>query len=144
MKKMLRLVLVAAVASFAAIPLATAQGSSQAALVTVPFKFIVGDKLLPAGTYQIWSESSDWEMMKISRVGTTSAAATVRTWPMPNSAVNGSNVHVQFKNYFGQYFLEWVQLPLSDVHTVKITTLQAARTLARLNLMPAEQVEIAK
>jgi hypothetical protein len=137
-KTMLRMLLFAGMASAAALSAGAAQSSREAALVTIPFRFIVADKLLPAGTYQIWSESSDWEMMNIASEGSRSVAASVRTWPAPNPAPGGSKVHVQFKNYCGQYFLQWVQLPLAHAHEVKITTAQAQQTLTRLNLMPAE------
>ena len=143
-KRLLGMVMFAAIASMAAGRPTAAQMSKDAGLVKIPFRFIVGEKLLPAGTYQIWSESSDWEMMKIAPLGTKSPAATARTRPSPNPRQGGTKVRVQFKNVHGHYFLQWVQMPFGDVHEVIVTPAQAERTLTRLNLMPAEPAGVTK
>ncbi len=141
MNKILGTVLLAA---FAAAGPTAAQGSKDAALVKIPFRFIIGDKLLPAGAYQIWSESSDWRMMNIAKADSTTVLATVRTWSLPNPDPGRKDVHVEFRSYYGQYFLQWVQLPLHDVHEVKLSQKDVVKTLTRLNLMEAEPVEVAK
>ncbi len=139
MKKSLGIVTVAILMLLVGIYPAAAQGSREAALVRIPFRFIIGGKALPAGTYEVWSESSDWEMMAISTVDKpTTAIVWVRTKPAPNPEPERRDVHLQFKNYYGQYFLQWVQLPLSDIHEVKLSSRDAEKTLTRLNLMPVE------
>ncbi len=139
MRTIFAVVLVLGVASFAEVSPARAQVSSEAALVKIPFTFIAGDKLLPPGTYEIWSESSDWEMMAVSSVkNPKDALVWIRTSPGPNPEPRRRDVRVQFTNYFGHRFLQFVQLPLSDIHIVRLSTQQAERTLTRLNLMPIE------
>jgi len=142
-KRLLGMVLLAAVASVAAGP-AVGQTSKEAGLVKIPFNFIVAERRLPAGTYQIWSESSDWEMVKIAPLGSKSPVAIARTKRAPNPRPGGNQVRVQFMNVHGHYFLQWVQMPFGALHEVRITQAQAERTLTRLNLMPAEPAEIAK
>ena len=142
--RILGTLLLASLASFASVGSTAAQGSKDAALVRIPFRFIIDGKLLPAGSYQIWSESSDWQMMNIAKADSKTILATVRTWPVPNPEPGRKDVHVEFKNYYGQYFLQWVQLPLHDVHEVKLSQKDVVSTLARLNLMQAEPVDVAK
>ncbi len=123
---------------------ATPGGSDAAGPVTIPFKFIVGDTLLPRGTYQIWSESGDWEIMNIATAGSRKIVASARTSPTARRAPNDRKVHLQFDNYYGQYFLVWIGLPLRDGHELKVTRERAVRALVRLNLMPAEPADISK
>ena len=138
-KKIFVMLLVAGIASLAGSLLAAGVGNDEAGLVKIPFRFIVGEKALPAGTYVIWSKSNDWEMMLISTAERpTMPVALVRTRPVPNPEPHRHGVYVQFESYLGQCFLHWVQMPLSDIHEVKLSRSQAERTLTRLNLMPTE------
>ncbi len=143
MEKILVALLVAGTASFAAISPVAAQ-SSEAALVKIPFQFVVGDKIMPAGSYRISAQTSDWSVLMISSLDGKAAAAFASTQAIPNPAPHSQNAQVRFSNYYGQYFLQQVALPGRDARVVRVTKAQAERTLTRLSLMPAQRADTAK
>ncbi len=143
MNKTLVTLLVAGTALFAAVSPAAAQ-SSDAALVKVPFQFIVGNTMMPAGTYRISAETANWSVLMISSADGKAAAVFASTEAAVNPAPQSRDPQVWFDNYYGQYFLREVAMPARNARLVKITRTQAAQTLAKLNLMPAERAEPAK
>lgn len=133
MKKTLFTVVVALVAPFAAGSLTSAQ-SSEEALIKVPFQFIAGEKLMPAGSYLVSGQTGDWTMVKVASVDGKSVA-TVRSKVVARGPLPGIQPRFWFTNYFGQYFLQRLWLPGLDVREVRLTQADAERTLARLNLL---------
>lgn len=143
MKKMLVAVLMAVVVMFAGSSLASAQ--SNAALAKVPFKFIAGGKLLPAGSYRITVQPDDPTMLLITSDDHKSAAAfAVTEWAGGPDSAPGVKVHLTFKNFNGQYFLSQVAMPGQDTRLIPLTKGAAEQVLVRLNLMPAERADVAK
>ncbi len=143
MKKTFLGLTTAVLVAFAVISPARAQ-DSRAALLKVPFKFIVGEKLMPAGRYRVSPQTDDWSILVITSVDEPSIAAMATTEAAPNPSPRSVDAHAWFDNYYGQYFLRQVTVPGRDARVMKITRVQAARTLTRLNLMPAERAEPAK
>jgi hypothetical protein len=142
MKKLIPAVFVVAVLGFAGVRPASAQ--SDTAIVKVPFDFIVGDRVLPAGSYRIAPDMNDSTLLFVTSTrGTTAAAFAATGWtPNPNRA--DGQAHVAFKNVDGHMFLWQVAMPGADAREVTVTKTGAERTLARLNLMPAERADSAK
>jgi hypothetical protein len=139
MMNMLLAVLVAGMASFAAISPSAAQ-SSEAALVKIAFPFIAGDKILPAGSYMVSGETRDWTRMRIASLdGKTVAVVRLKTTTL--NPLPGIEPRFWFTNYYGQYFLQRVAMPGFDVREVPLTKADAERTLTRLNLMRGEGAE---
>ena len=135
MKKMLVALLVAGVGSFAGVAAARADGDS--AIVKVPFQFIVGEKVLPAGEYRIEAQGNDSSVLLITRAdGKGGAIAATQSAGAP--APLDASVHVAFKNFLGRSFLWQVAMPGRDTRELKVTKASAEQVLARLNLMPAQ------
>jgi hypothetical protein len=141
MKKMLVALLVAGVCSFAGV--ATARADDNTVVVKVPFQFIVGDKVLPAGEYRIAPPGSDPSLLMITRIdGKGGAMVITESTGVP--APEGPKVNVTFKNFAGNCFLWQVGLPGRDTREVTLSKQSAERVLARLNLMPAQPAKSAK
>ncbi len=117
---------------------------SDPAVVKVPFQFIVGDRLMPAGTYRIASDPTDRTLITIEELGGKGASVFAETNWTGNSTEYGAKVNVQFKNVDGHYFLAEVAIPGDNVRAVTLTKADAERALARLNLMPIERGDAAK
>lgn len=142
MRKILVTLIVAGALSFPAISMAAGQ-NGESAVVKVPFQFVVGNKVMPAGSYRISPQTGNWSVLVISSLD-GSAAVFASTQAAVNPASNDETPRVKFTNYFGQYFLQSVALPSRDAREVLITKAQAEQTLAKLNLMPAEHAATAK
>ena len=142
MKKTFLSLLAAGIVSASAISPAAAQ--TVAALVKVPFRFIVGDTVMPAGSYRITPQTDDWSVLMISAVDGQAIAAFASTEATPNPAPRSEDVRVRFDNYYGQYFLRQVAVPGRDARLVVVTKAQAERTLSRLNLMPNQHGDPAR
>jgi hypothetical protein len=142
MKKILAVALFAGVVSLVGISPALAQGDP--ALVKVPFRFIVGDKVLPAGSYRIAAQTQDASILLITSLDGKSMAAFAATQGAFNPLSTSSEVRVAFKSFDGQYFLSQVSMPGRDTREVLVSKVSAERTLAKLNLMPAEHADVAK
>ncbi len=134
MKKMLFVLLVVAIAGFAGLRPASAQ--SYSAIVNVPFEFIVSGHVLPAGHYRIAPDPRDSTLLVITNTRDTAAAAFAVTGLAPNTAGEGAEARVAFKNVDGHMFLSQIFLPGTDAHEITVTKAEAERTLAKLNLAP--------
>jgi hypothetical protein len=141
MKKLAIVLLVAGACSFAVVPVARA---GDPALVKVPFQFIVGERVLPAGEYRIEPQTSDATVLMVTNTAKGQASAFAVAPSTGLGAAPGTLVHVAFKNFSGQYFLWQITMPGRDTQEVKLTKKQAEQTLVRLNLMPAERADVAK
>jgi hypothetical protein len=140
-KTLFALLVVGTVASAAPRP---ASAQTDPAVVKVPFQFIVGDRLMPAGSYRITSNERDRTLLTISGLDGKVGSVFASTQWSGARADSGAQVNVQFKNIDGHYFLALVAIPGADVRAVPLTKVRAERTLARLNLMPAEHANSAK
>ncbi len=142
MKNILFALLVVAAATVVAPGSASAQ--TDPALVKIPFQFIVGSTLLPAGSYRIVADTQDASLLTIVNLQGKPAAMLATTGRAVNPDPMSPQAHVTFKNVDGQYFLASVATPGADMREVSITKTQAEQVLARLNLLPAERADTAK
>lgn len=143
MKKTLFTFLVVAVATLAAPRPTSAQ--SAPALVKIPFQFIAGGTVLPAGSYWISPDTHDPSVMLLANVnGKPAAVFAVFAATAVNPTLLDPQVRVAFKNVDGQHFLWQVTMPGDDAREVIVTRAQAQRTLAKLNLIPAQHADVAK
>ncbi len=134
MKKMMFALAAAAVLVFAGVAPARAQGSYPG-IVKVPFQFVVNGRVLPAGTYRITKNNG--MVLTIESMSGPGNAVVFATEPL-DATTSVANIHVEFKNYRGQYFLWKVTIPEQGVRGVALHEPEMNRTLARLNLLPAE------
>jgi hypothetical protein len=143
MKKLLGALVAAGVFSFALSSPVAAQGD--AAVVKIPFKFIVGDQLLPAGSYRIAPQTAGWTVVSIANVDGKSKAVTafISAQGLPPVSA-GNDTHVQFAAYHGQYFLQEIVVAGGEGRRLMVTQSRAERTLARLNLSGAEPATVVK
>ncbi len=134
MKKMLLSVAVVGLVGFAGARPASAQ--TNPVLIKVPFAFIVGDHVLPAGSYRITPGAEDPSVLLVENTQHPTDAAFVVAQSAPNASVG--DPRVQFKSVGGHMFLWQVEVPGDGAREVMVTRAAAERVLARLNLMPAE------
>ncbi len=120
--------------------LRSASAQDTPALVNVPFAFIVGNKVLPAGSYRIVADVQDPSLLLVENTNprVNAAAAFAATEWAPNPNPQDPHVQVAFKNVDGHMFLWRVAMPASDAHYIPLNKAEAERRLAALNLMPAE------
>jgi hypothetical protein len=142
MKRSLFALLAVAAVVLAAPRSASAQTAQT--LVKVPFQFIVGEIVLPAGSYRIASETQTPSVLLITSLAGKPVAAFAYTTRTENQAPKDTQAHVAFKNIGGQYFLWQVAVPGSDAREMSFTRAQAERTLAKLKLSPADRADVAK
>jgi hypothetical protein len=139
MKKVLVALLAAGVVSLFGVSSVRAEDTMDHSIVKVPFSFIVGNKLLPAGTYRIEAESDAPTTLVIQSTGRTSATAFAETdWAGDQPSFTSQKVRVQFKNYDGRYFLSQVVMPGEDARVIPLTERSAEHSLTALNLMPTQ------
>ncbi len=132
MKKSLVVLFLTGVVSLAGAVSAQAQ-SADAALVKVPFQFIVSGKVLPAGSYRISAQTPDAAVLLISSLKGSNVAAVTLT-QAGLSASSDDAVRVAFTKYGGQYFLSMVSMPGEAARAVVLSPASAEQALARLNL----------
>ncbi len=142
MKKTIVALLFVGVAFATTILPARAQGDEQA-LATIPVRFIVGSKVLPAGTYIIEPRRGDWTVLQVTSVDHKWQASLPVTQGGPSPTIT-PKVKVNFAQYFGEYFLNEVEFPGLNSREAHVTKADAERILAKLNLTPGERADFAK
>ncbi len=120
-----------------------AAAQAEAAIVNIPFQFIVGDRVLPAGSYRIAPQKDDWSLVAINSLS-EKVAVFVTTVSLGKAEPVTSTSEVKFAKHAGQYFLSEVAVPGMDARLIRVTPGQAQRTLAKLNLLNAEPANVAK
>lgn len=109
---------------------AYAQGSK----VTVPFPFIVGETVLPAGSYLVTTVAERSDVLAIRSVdGKAMATALMQataTWSEKRHIV------LSFQRYGGRFFLSEVNMPGSNGRALPLPKQQLEAMLARLNGKP--------
>jgi hypothetical protein len=134
-KKILIGLVMAGVVSFVA---SSSAAASHTAIVKIPFQFIAGQRLLPAGSYRITPQAPENGVVTISRVGDNALTVFVVTDNLGYSDASGLQSKVTFVKYDGQLFLRTVAVPGTDGRVVAFTKAAAERTLASLNLLNAQ------
>ncbi len=134
MKKILLSLMVVAVVAFGGLRTASAQ--SQSALVKVPFDFIVGDRVLPSGSYRVAADTQDPTLLRIESTMDRKVATFAAT--LADDGPRAGDVQAAFTNVDGHMFLSRITMPGGEARRIAVNKTEAERTLARLNLMPAE------
>jgi hypothetical protein len=127
MKRTTAIVLIA-MANFAMAGTSFAQ--SKGVPATVPFDFIVGDKLLPAGTYTIERKSMDTSVIVIKNHDKPIAAFSLVN---QDSAKSPNGGKLLFHKYGGRYFLSEVLCDEADMNV----ELPTSKTEKRAQLQQA-------
>ena len=126
MKKLLFGALVAGVALAAAPRVASA--FSDAAVVNVPFEFMVNRTVLPAGSYRITADVEDPTLIYIASMDGRHAAVAAAVALAPNEV---SKVEVEFKQSGGERYLWKIDVPGDDSLELAAPPAAAVQTLAR-------------
>ena len=129
MKKILFGSVVVAVLSLAGLGRAYAQDVST---VKVPFPFVAGDKLLPAGDYRVAPAPADRSVLLIVSAN-GAASARVAVDPVGPVSANAKPTFV-FRVFGKRYFLAEVSAPEVAAYEVPLTSKEVERVLARLDL----------
>jgi hypothetical protein len=108
---------------------AYAQGDT--AIVKVPFSFVAGNTILPAGSYRVAPLTLGGDVMSIVSVK-GGPGAELLTENLGDARLSGS-AHFQFKEYGGHYFLAAITIPGETVRGVVLSQGHVATMLARLN-----------
>jgi hypothetical protein len=129
MKKLLLGSIVIAVLSLAGLGRAYAQ---DATVVKVPFPFVAGETLLPAGDYRVSPAMPDGSVLAITSMN-GSASATVAVNP-GDPAVPGGEPAFVFHAFGKRYFLAEVRTTDAPAYSVRLAPKDVDRVLAKLNL----------
>jgi hypothetical protein len=129
MKKLLFGSIVVAVLSLAGLGRAYAQ---DATVVEVPFPFVAGETLLPAGDYRVSPAMPDGSVLAITSM-TGAASATVAVNPGGPAEASGRAAFL-FHAFGKRYFLAEVRTPDAPAYTVGLAPKDVDRVLAKLNL----------
>jgi hypothetical protein len=98
--------------------------------ITVPFQFIVGDTLLPAGAYLVTNVRDPGMLSVRSEDGKSVATALANMSDMP---APGTNAALSFRKIGGQCFLAAVTTPDARTQVIPLTKDHVDAVLARLN-----------
>src|SRR5262252_5434680 len=83
-----------------------AQTQTKAMRATIPFDFVINNKLVPAGTYTVSSEATRSEIVKFSNpAGNEQMFSTV----VPESPSNSQGNALVFHKYGDRYFLSEIR-----------------------------------
>jgi hypothetical protein len=126
-KKQLLVAVVVVLALAGAMP-AYAQGN--VSKVNVPFPFIVGDTVLPAGSYTVTTPSDG---VLAIQSATSQAVATALVQPTGGELSKNTNALFSFAKMGGQYFLAQVSLPGAEARTLPLPKGHVSAMLAKLN-----------
>ncbi len=114
------------------------------AVVKVPVSFVVGDRVLPAGTYRIDKYSDNGYALEIANVNRRVEPVVFETDPPDLGVQPVTVVKAEFKNYRGQYFLWKLAIPEEGVREIALQPVHMDHTLAKLNLLGTEPAASAR
>ncbi len=108
---------------------ASAQVADQV-VAHVPFQFVAGDAVLPAGTYTVRPDSSDPTMLWIINADGRPASAVLTEWGGPDN--DGTQAMLQFKKYGEAYMLSSVALPGEAARQIPIPKKEVEADLVKV------------
>jgi hypothetical protein len=127
-KNVLVALLVVGVLALAGAMPASAQSLSK---VNVPFQFVVGDSVLPAGNYTVSSLAHNSDVVAIQSVD---GKSVVTVLVMPSGELTKqAHATFSFAKIGGRYFLSEVSIPGSGSRTLLLPKSHVAAMLAKLN-----------
>lgn len=98
--------------------------------VSVPFQFIVGDTVLPAGAYTVSNIGEPGMLVVRSEDGKSVASVLVNLGDRPSS---GTNAALSFTKISGQHFLSRVNTPDAREQVIPLPKDRVEAVLAKLN-----------
>jgi len=87
--------------------------TSSTVMAQVPFDFVVGNKIIPAGEVAVASANLDGRILAIRNFDARKSALTA--WSTAGSGAMASSTKLVFKRYGNQYFLSSISLENSAV-----------------------------
>ncbi len=112
--------------------------SSVLGVVTAPFDFIAGDRLLPAGRYEVSTTTHDPTLLIVTNMTDTAYGALVPAIWANNAALRDAGARFSFKKVRGHMFLWQIVMPGGFGREIILTKASTERTLAKLSLATAD------
>jgi hypothetical protein len=138
MKKQLFTVLLAlGVTSLAGVSVASAQTDPETLHVTVPFRFIVGETVLPAGQYEVKAAGVDPSVVWFTSQDGQHVAVVSTIWG--GEEFNGPDAKLAFDVYGGHHFLSAIEVPGEGYREVTLPKKGVEQELARLAVQSYER-----
>ena len=114
--------------------LAGAVKAETADIVTVPFEFVVGAKVLPAGTYTVRNVSDDRSSPLV--ISNRDQGASTFVLPYVSDSVATDMPKLSFNKVGDRYFLSRIQTE-ATVYRIHVLDSSVNETLAKANGVPA-------
>ncbi len=109
--------------------------SSVLGTINAPFDFIVGDRVMPAGRYEVCATTNDPTLLVVTSATDTANAVLVAAIWTHNPALRETGVRFAFKKVRGHMFLWQIVTPGGSGREIVVTKATAERTLAKLSLL---------
>ena len=103
----------------------------------VPFRFVVGSEVLPAGRSNLRAETMDPSVIWIESANGQSVAVTNMLWG--GRVYKGSRADLAFKVYGHTHFLSRINIPGDDPRVVPLSRTEVDQELARLAEVRADR-----
>jgi hypothetical protein len=123
-----RVIVAVAVMSAAGVSIASAQTR---VVAKVPFDFIVGETVMPAGSYVVQSVEDENGVMSVESADGRSTAMTLAQSAAALEAF--TEPHLVFEKFGGRYFLARVVAGAGDEQEILLTPAKMERELAVIN-----------
>lgn len=98
--------------------------------VNVPFQFVVGDSVLPAGSYRIQASDTNPSVIWFFSPNGHHVANVATEWG--GAPFSGSDPRLRFEVYGKTHFLSGILIPGEDGRMVPLSRHEVERELARL------------
>jgi len=103
-------------------------------IVTVPFEFVVGAKVLPAGTYTVRNLSADKSSTLV--ISSRDQGTSMFVLPYVSDSVVTDKPELSFNKVGDRYFLSRIQTE-ATVYRIHVLDSSVNKTLAKANGVPA-------
>jgi hypothetical protein len=123
-----------AIAFFLGLAGAVKAEAETADIVTVPFEFVVGAKVLPAGTYTVRNLSADKSSTLV--ISSRDQGTSMFVLPYVSDSVVTDKPELSFNKVGDRYFLSRIQTE-ATVYRIHVLDSSVNETLAKANGVPA-------
>jgi hypothetical protein len=100
------------------------------AVVRVPFQFVAGDAVLPAGRYFVQADSGDPSVLWITSSDGRHAGVVATNWGGGEN--DGAQVRFEFRKYGDAYLLSAVAMPGEDAREIALAPSVVEHDLVRV------------
>ena len=98
--------------------------------VDVPFPFVVGDAMLPAGRYDVRAATDDPSVMWLTSSNSAHTAVANMTWG--GAVFDGRDADLRFKVFGNTHFLSRIDIPGESGRVLPVTSEEVEQELVRV------------